>query len=75
VYHRDYHIVKRNLELVPAKKADGTPWKVQESIFNGAMAQFNPMNNSEIFSMHVSPAHNSERSKRKIRWRKYKKLR
>jgi hypothetical protein len=53
VYHRGYHVVKRDLELIPAKKTDGKPWKDQANIFNGAMGQFNPGNISEIFSMHV----------------------
>lgn len=45
--------MERDLELIPAKKADGKPWKDQANIFNGAMGQFNPSNTSEIFSMHV----------------------
>jgi hypothetical protein len=52
-YHRGYHIVERDLELITAKKADGSPWKKEQNILNGAMGQFNPSNTSEIFSMHV----------------------
>lgn len=52
-YHRGYHVVERDLELITVKNPDGSPWNGQVGVFNGAMGQFNPSNTSEIFSMHV----------------------
>jgi hypothetical protein len=45
--------VERDLELIPVKNPDGTPWKKEENILNGAMGQFDPSNANEIFAMHV----------------------
>jgi hypothetical protein len=53
-YHRDYYVADRSPEIVTAKKQDGSVWKEQPDLFNGALAQFNPSNTSEVFSMHVS---------------------
>lgn len=53
-YHRGYHVVERDLELITAKNPDGSPWKKDTTILKGAIGQFNPINNSELFSMHVS---------------------
>lgn len=54
VYHRDYYVVERDLALITAKKHNGSLWKEATGVLNGAMGQFNPMNTSEIFTMHVS---------------------
>lgn len=52
-YQQGYYVVERPLEIIAAKRMNGTFWKEPQSIFNGAMGQFNPLNNSEIFTMHV----------------------
>lgn len=52
-YHRDYHVADRLLELIRARKLSGALWKDSDSLLNGAMGQFNPANNSEVFFMHV----------------------
>ena len=52
--HRPYHVSERNVELIRAKKGDGSLWKEGLSMLNGALGQFNPSNTTEIFFMHVS---------------------
>jgi hypothetical protein len=51
--HLNYHVSERNVELIRAKKGDGSLWKEALSMLNGALGQFNPSNTSEIFFMHV----------------------
>jgi len=52
-YHRDFHVVERGIELITAKRTDGSLWNPKTGIFNGAMGQFNPADNGEVFFMHV----------------------
>jgi hypothetical protein len=53
-YHRQYHIVERGIESIKVVHANGSQWKIQDNIFNGALGQFMPNSSNEIFAMHVS---------------------
>lgn len=50
---RSFHFTTRPLELLRAAFTNGTQWKEDTSVFNGAMGQFNPLNMSEIMFMHM----------------------
>lgn len=53
-YQRPFYIVERPVETVRAMRTNGSLWKEGEGILNGAMAQRNPINDREVFFMHVS---------------------
>lgn len=50
---RPFHFTPRPVELMRAIHQNGSQWKEDKSVFNGAMGQFNPLNLSEVMFMHM----------------------
>ena len=50
---RPFHFTERPLELLQASYLNGTRWREDTSVWNGAMGQFSPLNQDEIMFMHM----------------------